>query len=416
MRFRKGDKVEVMNKEEGEISWNTAEILSGNGITYRVQYDFYCGLPREQLVATVSCKLVRPCPPLVQGAEHYVTGDVVEVFYESSWKISALLKILRGKKGNMSNEIRFQDASFQNQYLVRLLGCSKELIIAQSDIRTRQTWHDERWFLMEKCCRGGEDVIARMNFEVLEGDGKVKNQPQKDCWKTPDEISFLKLPNIFLRPQKRKLLYQSSTIAALDGRVGKLREIQKDGKELWLVAAPVLEKVDAVASPRELLGGKNMHASSNITSNGHNQKERRKQKDVLDFSGVRNSELNGSDSDACSVGSCCIADRCPNNCHSHLKPPCGQDRDTLSSDAESVCSGIERKSCSLPPNEEIEVSIRKLELHAYRCTLEVLYASGPLSWEQESLLTNLRITLHISNDEHLKELKHLISAKTAVFV
>ncbi|XP_075518169.1 uncharacterized protein LOC142552320 isoform X2 [Primulina tabacum] len=211
---------------------------------------------------------------------------------------------------------------------------------------------------MEKCCRGGEDVIDGMNFEVPEGDGKIKNQPQKDCLKTPDEISFLKLPNISLRPRKRKLLYQSSTIAALDGGIRKLREIQKDGKEMRLVAAPVLEKVDAFTSPRELLGGKNMHASFNITSNGHNQKERRKQKDVLDFSGVRNSELNGSDSDACSVGSCSVTDRCPNNCHGHLKPPCWQDTDTLSSDSESVCSGIERKRCSLPPNEEIEVNIR----------------------------------------------------------
>lgn len=49
MRFKKGDKVEVMNIKEAAISWHTAEILSGNGITYRVQYDFYCGLPSEQL-------------------------------------------------------------------------------------------------------------------------------------------------------------------------------------------------------------------------------------------------------------------------------------------------------------------------------------------------------------------------------
>ncbi|XP_073129500.1 uncharacterized protein [Henckelia pumila] len=416
MRFRKGDKVEVMNKKEAAISWHTAEILSGNGVTYRVQYDFYCGLPSKQLVETVSCKLVRPRPPLVRGVEHYVTGDIVEVFYESSWKISAILKILGGKKETMSNEIRLQDASFQNQYLVRLLGCSKELIIAQSDIRTRQTWRDERWILMEKCRGGGEDVIARTNFEVPEVDGKVKNQPQKDCLNNPDDISFLKWPKISSRPQKRKRLYESSTTAALDGRVRKLREIQKDGKGLRLVDAPMLEKVDAVASPRELLGGKNMHASFIITSNGYNPKERRKQKDVLDFSGVRSSELNGSDSDACSVGSCSITDQCPNNCYSHLNPQCWRDTDALSSDAESVCSGIERKRCSLPPKEEIEVNIRKLELHAYRRTLEVLYASGPLSWEQETLLTNLRIMLHISNDEHLKELKHLISAKTAVFV
>ncbi|KZV31656.1 hypothetical protein F511_00460 [Dorcoceras hygrometricum] len=416
MRFRKGDKVEVMNKHESAISWRPAEILSGNGIAYWVQYEFYCGFPSEQLVERVPCKLVRPCPPLVQGVEHYVTGDVVEVFYESSWKISAILKVLGGKKGNMNIEIRFQDASLQNQYLVRLLGCSKELIISQADIRMRQTWHDGRWILLEKCCRGGKDVIARMDFEVPEGDGKVTNKPQKYCFTEQDNISFLKLPKISSRPRKRKRLYQSSTTLAFDERVRELREIKKDGKELRLVAAPVLEKVDAVASQREIFGEKNMHPSFNITSDGYNQKERRKQNDVPDFSGVRNSEANGSDSDACSVGSCSITDKCPNNYYSHLISQCWRDTDTLSTDAESVCSVIERKRCSLPPKEEIEVNIRKLELHAYRCTLQVLYASGPLSWEQETLLTNLRIMLHISNDEHLKELKHLLSAKTAVFV
>lgn len=63
----------------------------------------------------------------------------------------------------------------------------------------------------------------------------------------------------------------------------------------------------------------------------------------------------------------------------------------------------------LPLGEDVAARIHRLESHAYRCTLEALYASGPLSWEQEALLTNLRITLHITNDEHLMELRNLIS-------
>lgn len=59
-------------------------------------------------------------------------------------------------------------------------------------------------------------------------------------------------------------------------------------------------------------------------------------------------------------------------------------------------------------------SIHGLELHAYRYTLQALYASGPFSWEQEELLTNLRTTLRISNDEHLVELKNLIFAGAGI--
>jgi hypothetical protein len=50
-----------------------------------------------------------------------------------------------------------------------------------------------------------------------------------------------------------------------------------------------------------------------------------------------------------------------------------------------------------------------LELHAYRATMLALYACGSISWEQEALLTNLRLTLNISTDEHLAELRSLVT-------
>ncbi|KAL0323916.1 UNVERIFIED_CONTAM: hypothetical protein Scaly_2358700 [Sesamum calycinum] len=246
MRLRKGDKVEVMNKTEAPVSWRVAEILSGNGHTYRVQYDPYPGMASEQMVETVSRKFVRPCPPPVQGIDNCIDGDIVEVFYEYAWKIAAILKVLGCKKESRSKKI---------QYLVRLLGCSQEFIVDESNIRIRQTWQEDKWNLIGKCYRS-------------------------------------------------------------------------ESKQLFVPFIP-----------------------------------------------------------AC------------------------QETDTLCSDAESCYgSGSERKSSSLPLKES-----RRLELRAYRRTLEALYASGPLSWEQEALLTNLRIMLHISNDEHLMELKHLIS-KTAIML
>lgn len=86
--------------------------------------------------------------------------------------------------------------------------------------------------------------------------------------------------------------------------------------------------------------------------------------------------------------------------------------DSLSSDAESCCAARYEEHCDLPPEDGIAESMHNLELHAYRRTLKELYASGPLSWEKEGLLTTLRITLHISNDEHLMELKNLLSGGT----
>jgi hypothetical protein len=55
------------------------------------------------------------------------------------------------------------------------------------------------------------------------------------------------------------------------------------------------------------------------------------------------------------------------------------------------------------------LNIHELELQAYRSTVRALRAAGPLTWEQESLLTNLRLSLNISNEEHLLQLRHLLS-------
>ncbi|XWS20379.1 hypothetical protein CRYUN_Cryun31cG0096300 [Craigia yunnanensis] len=56
---------------------------------------------------------------------------------------------------------------------------------------------------------------------------------------------------------------------------------------------------------------------------------------------------------------------------------------------------------------ELGMDFHRSELHAYRQALEALYASGPLTWEEEEKLTSLRRALNISNDEYLKELRKL---------
>lgn len=120
--------------------------------------------------------------------------------------------------------------------------------------------------------------------------------------------------------------------------------------------------------------------NNNNSLNGYyDEMEKRKRKRISEPN-----DESDTDSDQCSVGSCSVV---PNPSDDN-------------SDGESLNIS----------SDDVAVSIHRLELHAYRSTLEALYASGPLSWEKEALLTNLRINLHISNDEHLIELRHLISS------
>ncbi|KAJ0799842.1 putative ENT domain, Agenet-like domain, Agenet domain, plant type, ENT domain-like superfamily [Helianthus annuus] len=113
-----------------------------------------------------------------------------------------------------------------------------------------------------------------------------------------------------------------------------------------------------------------------------------------------------------SSGSCSINSYKPY----HGSGFCVEDIEDHESDAESVCQcGYSEESQSQETDESgdnkaVADEIHRLELHAYRYTVVSLHASGPLNWEKETMVTNLRISLHISNDEHLIMLKNLLSA------
>ncbi|XP_059640602.1 uncharacterized protein LOC132282814 [Cornus florida] len=408
MRFKRGSKVEVMSETEVLNSWRCAEIVSGNGHTYSVKYDCYLGSTGKVFVERVSRKAIRPCPPPVEGFESCVVGDIVEVFDDISWKIAAVLKILSG-----------------DHYLVRPIGVSQEFSTHRSNIRLRQSWEDDKWVVIGKgsgsCGNAKYNKLSTSNcyqkgsFQVPRANRKTELQARDDCFAVQKNAGLRESRILSSRMPKRASLCGFSLIEVYTCNDQKRRAIEKEGRRQRVVPTPLLEKVDAVAYPRENLGEEYMHASLNNRLNGYYEMERAKLNGVVSCSIARSSGPSDTNSDACSVGSCGDTRKSPNKNPSHfIAVPC-RDTDTLCSDAESFYGlGGEEENCPLPPEEEVVASIHRLELHAYRCTLEALYASGPLSWEQESLLTNLRITLHISNDEHLMELRNLISSGTGI--
>lgn len=212
---------------------------------------------------------------------------------------------------------------------------------------------------------------------------------------------------ISFRTLKRASPYPSFFLEECTGNKRKIRAVDKEGRLLG-------QKVDAVAYPKETTGEKYMHSSFKNKSIRHNEMERVKLSGWDGYSCARCSEPNDSGSNECSVGSCSINSGSPNKSPGHFVAIDHQVIDSLCSDAESFYGSENQENSYLPPEKEVAASIHGLELHAYRCTLQALYASGPFSWEQEELLTNLRITLHIPNDEHLMELKNLISSGAGI--
>ncbi|GER45138.1 plant Tudor-like RNA-binding protein [Striga asiatica] len=339
MRFKIGDKVEILKNKEGLISWLTGKIISVIGHNYLVQHDSSPDLSSNRTVEMVSRKFVRPQPPLVKGveSESYLAGDFVEVFYQYSWKVGIILDVLGGQ-----SEIKRNKKSRHVQYLVRVFECSEDLVIDSSDIRKKRT-HDDKWVQIGKNSRSGDDISNRPKRHPM----NPPVGPTRSLKRAPDHTSSI-----------------------FDGSARKIRAIEKEGQKQQGKA----EK-------------KNVRARSSFKG--------------PDFSTY---------TDSCSVGSCSVISNSYKNSHGNFLL-------STSSDAESFYGpGKIFLYHNQPPEKDLEVRVRELELQAYRSTLGALYASGPLSWEQEAMLTNLRIVLHISNDEHLKELKQLISSDISVSV
>ncbi|KAJ9546627.1 hypothetical protein OSB04_019170 [Centaurea solstitialis] len=351
MKFQKGSRVEVMNKTELPTSWCVAEVVSGNGHTYSLRYDCYPGVEK------VSREFIRPCPPPPKNdlQKSWVAGDIVEVFDDdNSWKTATVC-----------------DVSDGGHFSLRPHGFTHEINVRKSNIRARQSWQDGQWV----------PIVKNSDFKPL------KN-------KRNDTLVILVL--LFCSHHLYSIIKISGNYG--DTNATQMVDQHCDAKlGLQIPSAKVCQENDncLVVSSKSLKRASPFCSSHLKASPGYAKK----------------SKPNDSDNDQCSIGSCSISSDGPNKWSSPTT--IRQETDILSAESFST-SRDEDGNFSPSPKEGVTTSIHRLELHAYCSTLEALYASGPLSWEKEALLTNLRISLHISNDEHLTELRHLISVGTGV--
>ncbi|KAK8962755.1 hypothetical protein KSP40_PGU015317 [Platanthera guangdongensis] len=134
MRFKKGDKVEVLNKREDHAeSWWRAEIISGYGSKYYVRYDRDLHGVVSSAVERAPRRAIRPRPPSAMGRLDWVPGDIVEVLNNFSWKLAKIVMF-----------------SGQESFFVRILGSPMELVVHSSCIRLRQCWQDSKWVALQK--------------------------------------------------------------------------------------------------------------------------------------------------------------------------------------------------------------------------------------------------------------------------
>ncbi|OVA05366.1 EMSY N-terminal [Macleaya cordata] len=397
MKFKQGNKVEVLRRTKEQFaSWYPGKIISADGSQYSVSYDLFMNPKGEPVVENVCRENVRSKPPPVKREEGWVIGDIAEVFDLYCWKVGKVAKVLNN-----------------NRIVIRLCGSIQLKEFHESNLRVRQAWHNNKWVAVPK--DGGDrqnDNNGILNSSRF-SQGLVRRSPQQvihkeTCLRDREDEEQFKTSHP-MRTSKRNL--ESHLESALDDGVMEIRGSKRKacmkvgkGDQLPMRTLSSLKRVSAVSSPKAKVGKKCMIGYSKMDD----EAEKTKNYNLHPFSmAARTPE----ESTECSVASC-SSNYLPGYTASNSQKSSKNVDDCSFDDAGSFCPSISEKkylpSCA---EDELEADIHKLELHAYKSTVQALYASGPLSWEQESLLTNLRLSLNISNEEHLLQLRQLLSAQ-----
>lgn len=233
----------------------------------------------------------------------------------------------------------------------------------------------------------------------------------RNCLPSEKHGSPEKTRCIFSIGTKKRPFYSPAETCNADRR--KIRAIEKDGRCQGIITGQLmqcLEKVDAVAYPGRVLVEKCTCPSLCHRTTGLSKMVLRRgtQSSNKQKSLIRSSEPSDAESTSSSVGSCSVSSSPFRPLQNHVTYSPNESYSPFD-DAKTSCR-VEKES-SLPRKEYLLAEIHQLELNAYRSTLTALHASGPISWEQEASMTNLRLALNISNDEHLVELRNLIHSE-----
>ncbi|KAI9117431.1 hypothetical protein K1719_011597 [Acacia pycnantha] len=243
----------------------------------------------------------------------------------------------------------------ENNVLVRLLGSSFDLMVNKIDIRVKQSWQNEEWIVL--------------------GKGSSSGKNGKCCKKLAPRLSSMfsaqaqKKPTQTQHSSNHDYLNDKKEVGYQNSHLGSSKTLKRKSHPHVRLSAEPPQKMRAT--------------------------------DKEDTGGSLSNRKSEDSSVSSSVGSCSVTG---------FRVHVGDLEVATTSDAESAphCR-YEKRNCSVSLKEEKEAEIHRSELHAYRCIIDNLHASGPLSWEQEAFIANVRRSLHISNDEHLAEIKSLIS-------
>ncbi|CAN1137132.1 Protein AGENET DOMAIN (AGD)-CONTAINING P1 [Linum perenne] len=270
---------------------------------------------------------------------------------DKNWKVGDVVEVFDVQcwRGG-----RIVKAFKNNSFIVKLSGSLQHKEFHESNIRLQLVWHKNKWFITGKDAqtrsKGTGGLVSRQTLQPI---GRLGDECLTENQKFPGRgrNSLNNHRDRSIRGHKRPLDQKNA-------------DSTEEARPVW-----------------------------------------------FDASGFVSRPLQNEDNSyqQCSVASCSSNEFPHSNVHEFR-----QSTNVVSenSDAESSFPSLSaKKQRHESGHNSEEVDIHALEFHAYMSTVKALYVSGPLSWEQELLLTNLRESLHISDEEHLLELRRLLSSE-----
>lgn len=128
MKFGKGDSVEALRREHDRWgTWFPGTIVSINGDDYVIGYEFLVDQKGKLVLEKIPREDVRPQPVHHVGKKWRV-GDMAEVFDAHCWRVGKVAKALQ-----------------RNWFVIRLFGSIQLKEFHESNLRTRQAWHNNKW-------------------------------------------------------------------------------------------------------------------------------------------------------------------------------------------------------------------------------------------------------------------------------
>ncbi|KAF6987555.1 hypothetical protein CFC21_005188 [Triticum aestivum] len=407
MRVTRGMHLEakIFIDAAGEVyAWRAGEVIWGNGHSYVLRW--FDGGPDSERIRRTD---VRPLPdPSVKLPADLAAGDSVEVLHSNLWKRAKVV-----------------GAAGHGQFEVKIAGSTEVLAADLSVLRPRMAYEggEKGWVVIQKGEKipvesaqpwrpvAGKNIKSKAN---INGGGKfAAHATNLNLGKTKrsnyavdaDIVRDVKRfqGNVFLAKREPAARYHDNNIEVMDEHPSHY--LKKREQETSNHDKPNNEEIDVV--------GGGTDSDSDDDSNSSKSDPSSSSDGDSSSSGGSNSNSNGG---ARAVPP--TAEHCQENQEVQSPPSCKEEEQDSEERTESRGSAGMRHRPAADEEEEQNEQVEEhdhrvhgLELEAYVSVMKAFYFTGPLTWAKEELLSDLRLQLHVSSDEHLQAIWRLKGKK-----